>query len=139
MTFYLWNMTAAVLAAVLLLPTGIAPQPEPLTAAWWWWRLGWIAACAVCLVPFLLAFRWAERPAEPPPLAPSGWVGLAASLAGVAASAAGMSIVAAAAFPVQGQVVAIPALGVACLALGALLLQVNPLSPLRHPEASPRR
>jgi fucose 4-O-acetylase-like acetyltransferase len=135
MTFYLWNMTAAVLAAVLLLPTGIAPQPEPLTAAWWSWRLGWIAACAVCLVPFLLAFRWAERPAAPPPPAPSGWVGLAASLAGVAASAAGMSIVAAAAFPVQGEVVAIPALGVACLALGAVLLQVNPVSPLRHPEA----
>jgi fucose 4-O-acetylase-like acetyltransferase len=130
MTFYLWNMTAAVLAAVILLPTGIAPQPEPLTTAWWWWRLGWIAACAVCLVPFLFAFRWAERPGAPPPPAPAGWVGLAVSLAGIAAASAGMSIVAAAAFPVQGEVVAMPALGVACLVVGALLLQVNPLSPL---------
>jgi len=32
MTFYLWNMTAAVLAAVILLPTGIAPQFEELSA-----------------------------------------------------------------------------------------------------------
>jgi hypothetical protein len=52
------------------------------------------------------------------------------TLLGVAAASAGMSIVAAAAFPVQGEVLAIPALGVACLALGALLLRVNPLSPL---------
>lgn len=130
MTFYLWNMTAAVLAAVILLPTGIAPQPEPLTTAWWVLRLAWIAACAVCLVPFLFAFRWAERPGAPPPPGPSGWLRLATSLAGVAAASAGMSIVAAAAFPVQGEVVAIPALGVASLVVGALLLQVNPLSPL---------
>jgi fucose 4-O-acetylase-like acetyltransferase len=135
MTFYLWNMTAAVLAAVILLPTGIAPQPETLTAAWWWWRLGWIAACALCLVPFLFAFRWAERPGAPPPPAPAGWVGLATSLGGIAASSAGMSIVAAAAFPVRGEVVAMPALGVACLVAGALLLQVNPLSPLAKRSA----
>jgi hypothetical protein len=140
MTFYLWNMTAAVLAAVLLLPTGLAPQPEPLTAAWWWWRLGWIVACAICLVPFLFAFRWAERPGPAPRPAPSGWIGIATSLAGVAAAAAGMSIVAAAAFPVQGEEVAMPSLGVACLALGALLLQVNPLNPLRRsPRSTPGR
>jgi fucose 4-O-acetylase-like acetyltransferase len=132
MTFYLWNMTAAVLAAVILLPTGIAPQPEPLTTAWWFLRLGWIAACAVCLVPFLFAFRWAERPAAPPPAAPAGWRGLATALAGVGAASAGMSIVAAAAFPVEGEVVAIPALGVTLLVAGALLLHVNPLGPLRR-------
>jgi hypothetical protein len=64
MTFYVWNMTVAVLAAVILLPTRIASQFEELSGAWWLWRLGWIAACAVCLVPFLFAFRWAERPDE---------------------------------------------------------------------------
>jgi hypothetical protein len=130
MTFYLWNMTAAVLAAVILLPTGIAPQPEPLTTSWWFWRLGWIAACAACLVPFLFAFRWAERPGAPPPAAPSGRLGVASSLAGIAAASAGMSIIAAAAFPVQGEVLAMPAFGVALLIVGALLLHVNPLSPL---------
>ena len=61
MTLYLWNMTALVLAAVILFPTGLVPQPEPLGAAWWWQRSGWIAACAVGLTPFLIGFRWAER------------------------------------------------------------------------------
>ena len=125
MTFYLWNMTAAVLAAVILLPTGIAPQFEELSGAWWLWRLGWIAACAICLVPFLFAFRWAERPVAPPPPAPAGWSGLVMSLAGVACASAGMSIIAAAAFPVQGEVLAMPLLGVACLVVGAILLHAT--------------
>src|SRR6266508_4452850 len=129
LTFYLWNMTAAVLAAVILLPTGLWPQPETLSAAWWWLRLGWVAACAACLVPFLYAFRWAERPAAPPP-ARRGWIGLATSVGGAIAASGGMAIIADVAFPVQGEVVAVPALGVILLAAGALLLRVNPLGPL---------
>jgi hypothetical protein len=132
LTFYLWNMTAAVLAAVILLPTGLWPQPETLSTAWWWLRLGWVAACAVCLVPFLFAFRWAERPAAPPPPARRGWFGLATSVAGAIAASGGMAIIADEAFPVQGEVVMEPALGVLLLAAGALLLHVNPLSPLLH-------
>jgi fucose 4-O-acetylase-like acetyltransferase len=130
MTAYLWNMTAAVLAAVLLLPTGIWPDLDLLSGWWWLSRLVWIAACAVCLVPFVFAFRWAERPGAPPPSARPGWVGLTMSLAGVAAACAGMSIIAAAAFPVQGEVLLMPAVGVGSLAAGALLLHVNPLGPL---------
>jgi hypothetical protein len=130
MTFYLWNMTAAVLAAVILLPTGLWPQPETLSAAWWWLRLGWVAVCAVCLVPFLFAFRWAERSGAPPPPARRGWIGLATSVGGAIAASAGMAIIAADAFPVQGEVVAKPALGVLLLVAGAVLLRVNPVSPL---------
>src|SRR6266545_2671699 len=129
LTFYLWNMTAAVLAAVILLPTGLWPQPETLSTAWWWLRLGWVAACAACLVPFLYAFRWAERPAAPPP-ARRGWIGLATSVGAAIAASGGMAIIADVAFPVQGEVVAVPALGVILLAAGALLLRVNPLGPL---------
>jgi len=121
MTFYLWNMTAAVLAAVILLPTGLWPQPETLSTAWWWLRLGWVAACAVCLVPFLFAFRWAERPGAPPPPARRGWVGLATSVGGAIAASGGMAIIADEAFPVQGEVVAEPARGVLLLVVGALL------------------
>jgi hypothetical protein len=119
-----------VLAAVLLLPTGIAPNPEELSGAWWLSRLGWIAACVVCLIPFLFAFRWAERPGPPAPPAPAGWPGLAMSLAGLVLAAAGLSIVAAAAFPVQGEVLAMPLVGVGCTVAGAILLHVNPLAPL---------
>jgi hypothetical protein len=130
MTLYLWNMSAAVLAAVLLLPTGIWPAAQPLSAGWWWLRLAWIAACAVCLIPFLLGFRWAERPvrgesASYRPPAP-------VALAGVAIACAGMGIVAAQAFPVQGEDPLVPAIGVACLVAGALMLRVNPLAPLRR-------
>ncbi len=138
MTCYLWNMTAAVLAAVILLPTGLAPQPEPLTAAWWWLRPGWIAACAICLVPFLFGFGWAERPGAPSPPARPGWIGLATSVGGAIAAAAGMAIVAGQAFPVQGEIVLLPAVGVVCLVAGALLLRVDPFSPLRR-SAQTRR
>ena len=71
MTVYLWNMSAAVLAAVVLFPTGVAPQPEALSTAWWLLRPAWWLACAICMLPFVFAFRWAERPAtQPPPVQP---------------------------------------------------------------------
>jgi hypothetical protein len=130
MTSYLWNMTAAVLAAVLLLPTGVWPQAEPLSAAWWWLRLVWIAACAICLIPFLLGFRWAERPT--PALSASYRPSAAVALCGVGLACAGMGIVAAEAFPVQGEAPLVPSIGVACQVAGALVLRVNPFAPLRR-------
>jgi fucose 4-O-acetylase-like acetyltransferase len=132
MTFYLWNMTAAVLAAVLVLPTGIAPQPEPLSAAWWWLRPAWIAVCAICLVPFLLAFRWAERPGRLPSPTDDGPIGVIAALCGVVAAAGGLAVVAAVAFPVPGEDVLVPSLGVVSLAVGSLLLGIDPAAALRR-------
>jgi hypothetical protein len=136
MTLYLWNMTALVLAAVVLFPTGLAPQPEPLSAAWWWLRPAWFLACAICLAPFLFAFRWAERPGEPPRAARPGWIGLASTMSGVVAGSTGMALLAAVAFPVQGAVLVKPLLGVACVAVGAILLRIEPLSPLRGTRES---
>lgn len=133
MTLYLWNMTALVLAAVILFPTGVAPQPEPLGAGWWWLRPAWIVVCAVCLAPFLLVFRWAERPGGPPRAAHPGWIGLASTIVGVVAASTGMALLAAVAFPVQGEVLVKPLLGVACVAVGAILLRVEPLSPYAAP------
>ena len=127
MTFYLWNMSAVVLAAVLVFPTGIAPQPEPLSAAWWALRPAWIALCVVCLLPFLFAFRWAERPAVAPPRRVSGIV---AVLGGVLA-AAGLAGIAREAFPVQGEQLLWPGIGVACVVAGAILLRLDPIAPLR--------
>jgi hypothetical protein len=131
MTFYLWNMTAVVLAAVILFPTGIAPQPEPLSAAWWWLRPAWILICAICMIPFLLGFRWAERPAAPPPPAALGVAAIARAVFGVAAAAAGLSILTVDAFPVPGEVVALPTIGAALVVVGAALLRVNPVASLR--------
>jgi fucose 4-O-acetylase-like acetyltransferase len=131
LTFYLWNMSAVVLAAVILFPTGIGPQPEPLGAAWWWLRPAWILACAICLVPFLYGFRWAERPAGSAPPAGRGLAGLVQAVAGVAAAAAGLGILADQAFPVPGEAVALPTVGAAGVLVGAVLLRVDPIAPLR--------
>ena len=84
MTFYLWNMSAVVLAAVLLFPTGVAPQPEALTTGWWLLRPAWWLACAICMLPFLFGFRWAERPVDPPPPSRAGSLGPAIALLGTA-------------------------------------------------------
>ena len=128
MTFYLWNMSAVVLAAVLVFPTGIAPQPEPLSAVWWLLRPAWVALCAVCLLPFLFAFRWAERPV---PLT-MGLVHGAVALVGNVLAAGGLASIADQAFPVQGEQLLWPSIGVACVVAGAILLRVDPIAPLRR-------
>jgi fucose 4-O-acetylase-like acetyltransferase len=135
MTFYLWNMSAVVLAAVILFPTGIAPQPEPLSAAWWWLRPAWIVACAICLVPFLLAFRWAERASTHATPARTGLAGLVRAVTGIAAAAAGFAILAAEAFPVPDEAVAFPSAGAALVVAGAALLRVDHIAPLRTSPA----
>jgi acyltransferase-like protein len=133
MTFYLWNMSAVVLAAVLVFPTGLAPQPEPLSAAWWWLRPAWIGLCAICLLPFLFGFRWAERPAAATPGRVSG---VMAVLGGVLA-AAGLGIIAREAFPVQGEQLLWPSIGVGCVVAGAIVLRLDGLGPLRRPSDAP--
>jgi fucose 4-O-acetylase-like acetyltransferase len=133
MTFYLWNMSAVVLAAVLVFPTGAAPQPEPLSTAWWLLRPAWIAVCAACLLPFLFGFRWAERPV---PLTP-GRVHGAVALAGNVLAAAGLAIIADQAFPVQGEQLLWPSIGVACVVAGAIFLRMDPIAPLRKKAADP--
>ncbi len=131
MTFYLWNMSAVVLAAVLLFPTGVAPQPAALSSAWWLLRPAWWLACAICILPFLFGFRWAERPVDPPPAARSGWPGMAGAIAGTVAAGAGFALLAARAFPVPGSIVLVPAIGVALVAASAVLVHVDPFAPLR--------
>jgi fucose 4-O-acetylase-like acetyltransferase len=131
MTFYLWNMSAVVLAAVLVFPTGIAPQPEPLSAAWWWLRPAWLLLCAACLLPFLFGFRWAERPV----VLERGRMGTTPAVVGAVSAAVGLAVLAREAFPVQGEVVLWPAIGVALVAVGTIVLRIDPLAPLRRPRA----
>jgi hypothetical protein len=131
MTFYLWNMTAVVVAAVLVFPTGIAPQPDPLSDTWWALRPAWVALCFVCLVPLLLAFRWAERPG-PPPLDAPGAGAVARSVAGVVLAAAGFGYLAVHAFPVPHEELLWPTVGVASLVVGSALLRVGVPLPRRR-------
>ena len=131
MTFYLWNMSAVVLAAALLFPTGVAPQPEALSTAWWLLRPAWWLACAICMLPFLFGFRWAERPVDPPPPSRAGRLGAAIALLGTAVASAGFALLAARAFPVPGSIVVVPAIGVVLVAASAALIHVDPVAPLR--------
>ena len=131
MTFYLWNMSAVVLAAVLLFPTGIAPQPEPLSTAWWLLRPAWWLVCAICITPFMLAFRWAERPVTVPASSLPRSAALALAVMGSAAAAVGFGMLAANAFPLPGESSTLSALAVAAVALGAVLLRADPVAPLR--------
>ena len=123
MTFYLWNMSAVVLAAVLLFPTGIAPQPEALSAAWWWLRPAWVLACAICILPFLFGFRWAERPGGSPARARS----TEPLLVGTVAAAAGFALLALHAFPVPGEQALLPSVGAGLVLVGAVAAGVRPL------------
>jgi hypothetical protein len=134
MTFYLWNMSAVVLAAVLLFPTGVAPQPEALSSDWWLLRPAWWLACAICMLPFLFGFRWAERPVDPPPPSRTGRLGVAIALLGTAVAGAGFALLAARAFPVPGSIVVIPTIGVVLVAISAVLIHVDPIAPLRKPR-----
>jgi peptidoglycan/LPS O-acetylase OafA/YrhL len=127
MTFYLWNMSAVVLVAVLVFPTGIAPQPEALSAVWWALRPVWIAVCALGLLPFLFGFRWAERPA-----ASSRRVSGAMAVAGGVLAAAGLGVLAREAFPVQGEQLLWPMIGIACVVAAAACLRLDPIAPLRR-------
>lgn len=126
MTFFLWNMSAVVLAAVVLFPTGLAPQPEPLGTAWWLLRPAWLVACAICLTPFLFAFRFAERPGASPEPWP-GSAGPPIAVIGALAAAAGFAMLAANAFPVPEEAVFWPALGATLVFLGAVIVRVPPI------------
>ena len=81
---YLWQFTGIVLAAVLLLPTGLLPTPTTGTAAWWAWRPVWLVACllAVAAVVVTVGARATGRPApgNPGPLGTS--VAVVAALTG---------------------------------------------------------
>ncbi|HEX4817336.1 MAG TPA: acyltransferase [Nonomuraea sp.] len=83
MTLFLWHMTAAVIGAVALYPSGVLPSPAPGTPAWFLVRLPWLAALALVLLVLVAVFGPVERRAGPRPAAG----GTAGAVAGVLTSA----------------------------------------------------
>jgi hypothetical protein len=88
MTIYLWHMAPVIVAAVLLYPTGVAPQPRLGSAAWWALRPAWLLILGVILAAIVLAARRLERaPWQPAPCARWAWapvlVGIAAVMVAV--------------------------------------------------------
>src|SRR5262245_58623767 len=56
LTVFLWHMTAAALAAVVPVPTGVMAQPPIESGAWLLWRVPWMASCAVVLAVLVALF-----------------------------------------------------------------------------------
>src|SRR5215469_3913543 len=94
LTVFLWHMTAAAIAAVVLFPTGVMAQPPIHSAEWLLWRVPWIAFCTVFLAVLVTLFAPIElrrpvlRPVERGLWRDSATVlGMAAVLAGLLAVA----------------------------------------------------
>lgn len=94
LTVFLWHMTAAAIAALVLFPTGVMAQPPIDSAAWLLWRVPWMAFCAVVLAVLVALFARIElrrpvlRPVERGLWRDGATVlGLAAVLAGLLAVA----------------------------------------------------
>ena len=94
MTIFLWHLTAAFLAVLVLFPIGF-PQPAGGTAVWWAWRPVWLMVLTVVLSGFVAVFARFERPRAVAPaqrrlrsatdgIVAGGVVALVAGLAGFA-------------------------------------------------------
>lgn len=60
LTMFVWHMSAGVLAAAAVYPTGLLPQPAVDSGAWLLVRLPWVATCAVVLAVLVGVFRRLE-------------------------------------------------------------------------------
>jgi hypothetical protein len=60
LTMFLWHMSAAVITAALLYPTGILPEVPVDTGEWLLWQIPWLAACAIVLAIFVAIFSRVE-------------------------------------------------------------------------------
>src|SRR5262249_29361120 len=94
LTVFLWHMTAAAIAAVVLFPTGVMAQPPVDSGAWLLWRVPWIAFCTVFLAVLVALFGRIElrRPVLRP--ARRGLWRARAPLPGLAAVLAGLLAIA---------------------------------------------
>jgi hypothetical protein len=85
---YLWQFAGIVVAALVLLPTGILPSPPTGTAAWWAWRPVWVVACLAAIVA-VLAVVGQRATGRPSP----GQPGPAATTLAVVAAVSGFVLV----------------------------------------------
>ncbi len=66
MTVYLWHMVPALVGALLLVATGVLPEPPLGSADWTGARLLWVGALALLMLPVALVFGRFERPRRRP-------------------------------------------------------------------------
>lgn len=137
MTIYLWHLTALCVATLVLLATGLLPQPEPATAGWWSFRPPWLLALAAFLVPIVACAARVEARVRPAHSSRVGRGAILQSAAGVAAASAGLTAVSIGGFPVLGRPLVVPVLGLTLLMAGVVLVRGTLLRELR-PRAQHR-
>lgn len=82
LTVFLWHMSAVVVAALALYPTGVMPQPPVGSAAWFALRVPWLAVLTTALAALVAAFAPIEirgRMAGRLAVGPAGRTGAAAA------------------------------------------------------------
>jgi hypothetical protein len=126
MTVYLWHMTAMVVVAAALVPTGIWPPRESVDATWWATRPVWWLVCTVAvagLVALFGRFEHAGAPRSRPSRLRAG--------VGVTLSTVGLGLLVFGGLHVPGT-----ATGVPWVPLGMLTLGLGFLGVLREPTRS---
>ena len=123
LTVFLWHMTAAAIAAVVLFPTGVMAQPPIHSAAWLLWRVPWIVSCGLVLVVLVAVFGRIELRRPAPPSVQRGWWGDGTTVLGLAAVLAGLLIVAVSGPGYHGPA-GLPWAGVLSYLCGAAVLRV---------------
>lgn len=118
MTVFLWHLTALVLVAAAVLPSGLMPQPPVGSAAWWAWRPMWVGVLALALVPLIAVFARVELRRVAPPSPSAGWAALSALLV-----AAGLAVLAKKGFVSPGMPMGLPVVGAGLVAGGWALLR----------------
>ena len=61
MTVYLWHMTTAVVATLVVWQLGLVPDTDPGTAAWWLAKVPFVLVAAAALVPMVWKLSPIER------------------------------------------------------------------------------
>lgn len=137
LTVFLWHMTAAVVGAALLYPTGILPQPPVDSPAWLLWRIPWVAALLVVLAALVAVFGRIEiRTPAAGAIRPRGpaWAGSTLTVLGLGSVLAGLMGIALAGQDYHGPA-GLPTFTLLCYFAGAAVLR---LTQARAPERSGR-
>jgi peptidoglycan/LPS O-acetylase OafA/YrhL len=67
LTLFLWHMTAMVVVAAAVHPTGLWPRPSRIDGTWWALRPLWLLLCTAVLVVLVAVFRRFEDQPDPVP------------------------------------------------------------------------
>jgi hypothetical protein len=131
MTIFLWHLTAALVAVLVLFPVGF-PQPRGGSALWWAWRPVWLVVLSVTLAGLMAIFARFERPPASSTNARSGASAIAIA-GGVATLVAGLASLAQSGFSLipitsAGQILSQPLFNVLLVMCGYRALASRSLS-----------